>query len=210
MSNRSNRKRGRPPRVRSPRRRRVRGGGLLDAIVLGGAALAFAASIGACNSILGNDPRDLYVAADGGADDGALAPEHGGGDAGTSDGSIAPTNDAGSDGDDGAADASSDFDAVTSNDGADSADANDGSACVPLQPSTYACESNGNSLTIDKPSQFCSVSPNQTFAYAVAMPTPCQCVYKCTCLLDSGAQVCPVGSFQSCDDTIGDVVVRCM
>ena len=132
-------------------------------------------------------------------------------------------------GDDGSADSSAgDFDAGDGRDdahGADSAsgvdsdsaaildasaDAADSAVCVALPPSSYSCDSNGNTARIQKPSEFCSVTPGTAFAYALNVPPQCQCagMYSCACLMAAQIQLCMTGSFLSCDDTVG-LIVRC-
>jgi hypothetical protein len=171
-------------------------------------ALLACATAGACNSILGNDPRDLYVAADGSADDGALSPDHGGGDVGTSDGSVAPTTDAGSDGDGGAAAGQEGGPDADMGDAISEASVVDAAPTCTAFPAgqSFVCMIPGvGPETVAVPSQYCSYSGGVR-----STPAQCQCEesYTCDCVTAAGAFACG-GNPITCSDTNDELTFSC-
>jgi hypothetical protein len=87
----------------------------------------------------------------------------------------------------------------------------DGGPCTLQAPGSFLC--GANMATVGTPGDFCRLEDQTSTGAPIPTPAACQCAgaYTCACLLAAltTSELCPVGTFDSCGEVSGNLVVRC-
>jgi hypothetical protein len=84
-------------------------------------------------------------------------------------------------------------------------------ACTLQAPGSFLC--GANMASVGTPGDFCRLEDQTSTGAPIPTPAACQCAgaYTCACLLAAltPSELCPVGTFDSCGEVSGNLVVRC-
>jgi hypothetical protein len=110
-----------------------------------------------------------------------------------------------------ASDATPDARDASPYDGAPDTGSDADAACTLQAPSSFLC--GANMASVGTPGDFCRLEDQTSTGAPIPTPAACQCAgaYTCACLLAAltTSELCPVGTFDSCGEVSGNLVVRC-
>jgi hypothetical protein len=110
-----------------------------------------------------------------------------------------------------APDATPDARDASPDDGAPDTGSDADAGCTLQAPSSFLC--GANMALVGTPGDFCRLEDQTSTGAPIPTPAACQCAgaYTCACLLAAltPSELCPVGTFDSCGEVSGNLVVRC-